>query len=270
MQAESLTAIYVPGTSLAAMFFVLVASILVPIAAFIFFKKKNPDSKKISVLVGALTFIISALVLEKLLHAAVFKAFGTALNSNIWLYALYGGLAAAVFEETGRLLAMKYAMKGRLDKLNSVMYGIGHGGIESVIIVGLSYLSLILVAVYLNNAPAEKISVLMAKSPALFQQIQAIAAVPAFTLCLSGIERIAAFALQVALSYLVYRAAAEKKSKLFLTALGLHFFVDASAVVMAKYAPAYITELYLLVVVSAILFIVFKAYVKEQLTMSNS
>ena len=161
MQAESLTAIYVPGTSLAAMFFVLAASILVPIAAFIFFKKKNPDSKKISVLVGALTFIISALVLEKLLHAAVFKAFGTALNANIWLYALYGGLAAAVFEETGRLLAMKYAMKGRLDKLNSVMYGIGHGGIESVIIVGLSYLSLILVAVYLNNAPAEKISVLM-------------------------------------------------------------------------------------------------------------
>ena len=58
-----------------------------------------------------MTFIISALVLEKLLHAAVFKAFGTALNANIWLYTLYGGLAAAVFEETGRLLAMKYAMK---------------------------------------------------------------------------------------------------------------------------------------------------------------
>ena len=97
---ESLTAIYMPGTTIAAMSFAMLVSILVPIAAFIFFKKKNPNAKKISVLVGALTFIIAALVLEKLLHAAVFKAFGTALNSNIWLYALYGGLAAAVFEET--------------------------------------------------------------------------------------------------------------------------------------------------------------------------
>jgi uncharacterized membrane protein YhfC len=261
---ESLTAIYMPGTTIAAMSFAMLVSVLVPVLAFIFFRKKNPDAKKTSVLVGALTFIISALVLEKLLHAAVFKAFGTALNANIWLYALYGGLAAAVFEETGRLLAMKYAMKGSLNKLNSVMYGIGHGGIESVIIVGLSYLSLILVAVYLNNAPAEKISVLMAKSPALFQQIQAIAAVPAFTLYLSGIERIAAFALQISLSYLVYRAVVEKKTKLFLAALGLHFFVDASAVIMAKYAPAYITELYLLSAVSTVSYYAFRKYTGEK------
>lgn len=261
---ESLTAIYMPGTSIAAMLFVMLVSVLVPVVAFIFFRKKNPDAKKTAVLVGALTFIISALVLEKLLHTAVFKAFGTALNANIWLYALYGGLAAAVFEETGRLLAMKYAMKGSLNKQNSVMYGIGHGGIESVIIAGLSHLALIFVAVYLNNAPAEKISVLMAKSPALFQQMQAIAAIPAFTLCLSGIERIAAFALQISLSYLVYRAVAEKKAKLFLAALGLHFFVDASAVIMAKYAPSYITELYLLSAVSTVSYYTFRKYTGEK------
>lgn len=264
-ETEILTAIHVSGTTLAAMLFVFVVAFLVPVAAFILFKKKNPGTKKMSVLVGALTFIIFALVLEKLLHVVVFKAFGAAIASNIWLYAAYGGLAAGIFEETGRFLSMKYLMKNSLDRQNSVMYGIGHGGIESIIIVGISYLSLIIVAIYLNNAPAEKISVLLSKSPALFQQIHAIAAVSVFTLCLSGIERIAAFALQISLSYLVYRAVAEKKASLFIAALGLHFFVDASAVIIAKYAPAYITELYLLIIVSAVSFFVFKAYAREQL-----
>lgn len=81
---------------------------------------------------------------------------------------------------------------------------------------------------------------------------------------LSGIERIAAFALQISLSYLVYRAVVEKKTKLFLTALGLHFFVDASAVIMAKYAPAYITELYLLSAVSTVSYYAFRKYTGEK------
>ena len=39
-------------------------------------------------------------------------------------------VAAGVFEETGRLLAMKFCMKKDLDKKNAIMYGIGHGGIR--------------------------------------------------------------------------------------------------------------------------------------------
>ena len=52
-----------------------------------------------------------------------------ALTGNIWFYALYGGIAAGVFEETGRFTAMKFWMKKSLSKESSFMYGVGHGGI---------------------------------------------------------------------------------------------------------------------------------------------
>lgn len=266
---ESLTLFHISGISLASMIFVFIVAVFVPLFTFIYFKKKNPSARKMSVLVGTLTFIIFALVLEKTMHLAVFKAFGDVFASNIWLYAVYGGLAAGIFEETGRFLSMKYLMKNSLDKQNSIMYGIGHGGIESVILVGLTYLSLIIVAIHLNSAPVEKITVLMAKKPALFHQMQAIAAAPAFSLCLAGIERIIAFAFQISLSYLVYKSVAEKKIQLFIAAIGLHFFIDASAVILSKYVPVYITELYLLTAISIVSFLIFRAYRKEQLTMSN-
>ena len=43
-ETEILTAIPVSGTTLAAMLFVSVVAFLVPVAAFILFKKKNPQN----------------------------------------------------------------------------------------------------------------------------------------------------------------------------------------------------------------------------------
>lgn len=261
---EALASFHISGTSLAAMIIVCIVAFLIPLCTFIFFKKKNPGAKKMNALVGAMVFIIFALVLERLLNIVMFNTFGQTILSNLFAYAAYGGLAAGIFEETGRFLAMKYLMKNSLDKQNAIMYGIGHGGIESIIIVGITYLSLIIVAIHLNNAPVEKITVLMAKNPTLFQQMKAMAAAPAFSLCLVGIERIIAFAFQISLSYLVYKSVAEKKIRLFIAAIGLHFFVDASAFIMSKKLSVYITELYLLSVVFVVSFFIFKSYIKDQ------
>lgn len=55
------------------------------------------ESRISSFFIGAATFIVFALILEQILHIVVIKATGTALTGNIWLYALYGGLAAGIF-----------------------------------------------------------------------------------------------------------------------------------------------------------------------------
>ena len=47
-------------------------------------------------------------------------------------------MAAAVFEETGRLIAMKFRMKKWLDFANALMSAIGHGGVEAILLRGLS------------------------------------------------------------------------------------------------------------------------------------
>ena len=75
-------------------------------------------------LIGAGTFILFAFVLENLFHALVllvlFPNAETVIRGNIWLYGLYGGLAAGLFEETGRLLAFRFVLRRRQDRITSL------------------------------------------------------------------------------------------------------------------------------------------------------
>lgn len=64
---------------------------------------------------------------------------------------VYAALAAAVFEETGRLIAMKFWMKKWLDFPNALMYGIGHGGVEAILIGGLSGISNLVSMLMINS-----------------------------------------------------------------------------------------------------------------------
>ena len=83
-----------------------------------------------------------AMLLEQLLHVLVIQLCGLKAQSRPWLYYVYAALAAAVFEETGRLIAMKFWMKKWLDFPNALMYGIGHGGVEAILLGGFSGISL--------------------------------------------------------------------------------------------------------------------------------
>ena len=121
----------VSGASLGGMIFSLILSIGLPIALLILVKNKL-KANLTSFVIGSAVFIVFALVLESLMHSVVLTATGTLLTDNLILYGLYGGLAAALFEETGRLIAMKFFMKDSLNKPNTLMYGIGHGGIEAI------------------------------------------------------------------------------------------------------------------------------------------
>lgn len=261
--AAVLSSMNVPAPALAAMSFAFILSAVVPAAAFFFLKKKFPGTKKIGVLIGALAFIVFALVLERLCHAAVFGVAGEILKANIWLYALYGGLAAGIFEETGRFLAMKYAMHGSLDKNTAIMYGIGHGGIESVILIGLPYMVMLTVAVIINHAPAEYLSSVPPDKQMVFAHTMAVAAVPA-QVCMAGLERVFAFFMQLGFSYMVYRAVKSKKICLLFAAAGLHFFADASSFIVSKYASAYATEAYIMALAAAVSFFAYKFYSREE------
>ena len=110
---------------------------LIPIAAVVVFKLKNKSVSLLSAVIGAATFIVFALVLEQIMHIFMLPIVS---NSTV-AYVIYGVLAAGVFEETGRFLACKFLMKKRSDNKNAIMLGIGHGGIESVLIIGISMFS---------------------------------------------------------------------------------------------------------------------------------
>lgn len=254
----------VSTASMAGMVFTLVLSIGVPVAALIFFKKKT-GGKISSALLGSAIFIIFALLLESILHAAVVGAFGEAITGNPWMYALYGGLAAGLFEETGRLLAMRFMMKNSLTKENALLYGVGHGGAEAIVIGGLTYISNIALAILINQ---QGVAALLATVEESLQdqaltQLSALWTTPAYSFYLGGVERLAAFVLQICLSLLVYRAVREGKVSLFLLAVALHFLVDAGSVLLSGVAPAIAVEAVLVIVACAFALWTFSWYKRE-------
>lgn len=61
------------------------------------------------------------------------------------------GSGCSGFEETGRLIAMKFWMKKWLDFPNALMYGIGHGGVEAILLGGLSGISNLVSMLMINS-----------------------------------------------------------------------------------------------------------------------
>lgn len=252
--------------SILGMVFTLVISVGLPIFLAILARKKL-KADLAPILIGAGTFAVFALILEKMVfNGIVVATVGMEkLTSNIWIYALFGGIEAAVFEEVGRFVSMKLLMKKNLNRQNSIMFGIGHGGIEAVIIVGFTMISNIIVSLMINSGAydatlslldpmtrtqtVQQISVLWLSAPVLF--------------FVGGIERIATIAFHISESYVVYRSVKDKKPVLLCIAIGLHALVDTGTVLLSNFAGTAVMECALVIISAAFSVFVFKAYKKE-------
>lgn len=234
----------VSAASMMGMVFALLVGIVLPIVLTILVWRKT-GAKVSTFFIGCAIFVTFALVLESLMHAVVLGLTGTAITGNIWLYALYGGLAAALFEETGRFVAMKFFMKDRLDMPNALMYGVGHGGIEAILILGMTSISNLATSSMINSGGLERALETMDKTVAntTLEQLSVLWTSPAYLFYLGGVERIFAIALQIALSAIVYQAIKTGKKDIWFLAFTVHFLVDAVTVAAAKYLPTLAVEL---------------------------
>ncbi|MBO7707894.1 MAG: YhfC family intramembrane metalloprotease [Thermoguttaceae bacterium] len=256
----------ISGAAVAGMAFAVCASVILPIAVMIFFKRKT-QGRISCVFIGACVFVLSVLaqiLVGKTLKAVV-PAFAETFRENYWLLALYGGMSAGLFEETGRYLAMKFLMKKNLSKENSVMYGIGHGGIEAVLVVGVTSVVNLVIAGMINLGKMD--TFLSGLNEPLKNHISALNSAllttPAGLFYASGIERIAAFAFHICMSYLVYRAIRDRKAVYFLAAVALHFLTDAGTVILAKNVSIYAVEAVLSAVTVCIAILVYRKYKSE-------
>ena len=201
----------------------MVVSIGVPILLFFYFRKKC-GGKGVPMLLGAIAFVVFALILERLVHAMVLHpdAEGNiALKSRPILYMLYGGFMAGIFEETARFISM-HILKSKYQGIGTALsYGVGHGGAESVLIAGLGMLSSLIFGVMLNAGQT---------FPQMEAAITALTTTPSYLFLISGTERMLALCLQISLSVLVWYAVVRKdRVWLFPAAILLHAVVDFPA-----------------------------------------
>ncbi len=231
----------VPVSSLILMAVNALLGFAVPVCLSIYLVRKH-HARPSTILVGAVTFIVFALVLESLMHQLVLKGpHGAAIMENTFLFAVYGGLAAGVFEETGRFLSMKFLMKKEPSTpLPGVAYGIGHGGAEMIIIFGITMIGNLAVSALINSGQTDAIFSKVPEEAAgqLQAQLDQLQALGAGTLLIGLWERFSALILHVGLSVLVW-VAVRKGGKwlwLFPAAIALHALVDAGAVLLQKSA----------------------------------
>ena len=187
---------------------------------------------------GCAVMLLFAFILESGFHNLVLNSpAGPVIRNNIWLYALYGGLAAGLFEETGRYLAFAFALKKyRSKNVNALMYGAGHGGFEAIVIVGLTMINNITWSLMINNGSISTLlGSLSGDQLAQAQQsVTLLAATPSYQFLLGSVERLFAIALHIALSVIVWFSV-KWNGKLYLypAAILIHFAVDAAAALLS-------------------------------------
>ena len=128
-------------------------AVLLPLGIALLWTRKKKEPFK-TVLVGAVVFLLFAVILEKPIQALVISGdhpVSRFLNANPVWWALVVGLFPGVFEETGRLLAFKTILKNRRNRETAVSCGIGHGGFEVILILGASYITYLVYAVMINT-----------------------------------------------------------------------------------------------------------------------
>lgn len=215
----------ISGGVIASMSVSVLITVLMPLVlAFVWGKKKRCSVSNF--IAGAGTFILFVMVLESLCHRLIIGSnspISSYVNQNKWLYILYAVLAAGIFEETGRYLAFRFVLKREKKEESAVAFGIGHGGIESILIVGIPMAINLAVAVSINSLGG--LEAYVAQVPEAVQEATrtafgAFLITPPADFLIGGIERIAAITLHISLSVLVFQAA-KKKGRLWMYPLAI-------------------------------------------------
>lgn len=185
----------------------------VPIAGMVLLRRRGKGIGK-AFAIGAAAFVVSQLLIRVPILQFVLPNFTwyIVLQMNPWAYGLFLGLTAGLAEETARWIAMAVFLKGQRSLEQGLAFGLGHGGIEAMLLIGPNMIAGLGMVLTGQGAqfPADAGSVLVA-----------------------GAERIFAFVFHVGASLLVMRGVGERKAfRYWALALALHTVLDAAVVIL--------------------------------------
>ena len=225
--------------STSSMLFILLTAVLgiaLPlIAAIIWCRKKHEPFT--TVLIGAATFLLFAIVIEKPLQAIVISfdnPVSQFVNARPVLWGIIVGLFPGVFEETGRFVAFKTVLRKRTQRETGLSHGIGHGGFEAMFILGITYLEYFAFALLLNQGLFVELLIEPVKdslsSDAIAQITGIVEQITTFTAATMGlalVDRLLAVAYHIGASIMVFYAVKDKKKWwLYPLSIIIHTVID--------------------------------------------
>ena len=250
----------VSTASLAAMFFTLLLSFFLPIGLVIYFYRKYRFSLK-ALLVGAAVFFLGQIVIRipLLIYLSSLDWFNELSGSLFFSAVIVGGLTAGLVEEGGRYIGFRFILPKELSWKNGLAYGLGHGGIEAILLVGITYVINIIISLLINSGLFDRFA-----APQLGEQASLIkfhlVNLPAHLFAAAGVERAFTLAIQVALSLLVLYAVKQRRLLFLLAALLLHTVLNAGvAYLQVAGAGAWLTGIYIGAVAAASFYLIIKS-----------
>ncbi|MBO4915822.1 MAG: YhfC family intramembrane metalloprotease [Oscillospiraceae bacterium] len=228
---------------------------LLPIGLLLWWRRTR-KAKLAPFFVGALIFVVFARGLEALLHYACLltdNPVSRAINGNTWLYVLYGALAAGIFEETGRYVAFRFLLpKKRFpERDTAVTCGIGHGGAESILLIGVTFGLYAAIALMTRTGNHEQaLALTKGDAAALSLLLGQIGEITPGACIFNMIERVFAIILHIGLSIYVFLAVRDRTQRSwFPFAVALHAIADMPAALYQRgVLPVWSVELWLAVV----------------------
>lgn len=196
-----------------------------------------------SFLVGMIAFIIATQILEAPINAYFLLFNETTVQwfaSHPMLYALYGGFMAGLFEETARYLSYKWALKKQTRIQDSLSYGVGHGGIEAMLIVGTTYINNLVLSLMINQGFIENLGLSTELQETVVTQLTQVSPI---LFSLAGYERLMTLIIQIGLSVIVFKAIRERKIRYYAIAILIHALLDfPAALAQLGFLNAYMVE----------------------------
>ena len=198
--------------------------IIIPLGLGFYVTRKFGTSWK-SWFVGALMFLLSLVRIPLNTYANQIVLAAPMSPMTYTLLALVPSFTAGVFEELARYVGFRFIIKDDSYE-KGVTYGAGHGGIESIFIVGLSVLS---TGVILFTSPETL-------PPA---QLEMILTTPLYLPLVGLYERIMAMIVHIGFSLIVLESLRRKDIKYLVAAIVLHSLMNFLAVSVVGYSILY-------------------------------
>lgn len=239
--AESEINIVFPGSFIQANIFSALLCILVPIL-FLWYYKKKTGVKISSFFVGAAFCLLFSFILTYIVNILFLSVtgLGSFFNSKIHpVYsAIYGACSIGLISTLGIYVGLKYAMKARPGRENALVFGIGMGGLESILNGATVYITNLIAALLINSVGSAEYFKKLALSGRELTETQELfarqAATPASVFLTDATYMILSLVLSAAITLVVYHVINRKKNYLLPVTVILQIL---------GYTPMYLTHI---------------------------
>ena len=238
------------ASTITAVVITLFITLILPLIIYIIYGIISKEkSVWIAWLAGAAGFFVTQIIIRMPIMSGIqlslgYEAYMNFVANHYVLYCFILALTAALFEFAGRFVVARLLQKNASFKCGFAA-GLGHGSIEAILIVGMTYLNNLLYIFMINSGTFDT---LVAQAAATGADVSTLAALPETFMTtpvavfyLAGFERILTVIGHIAMSlivcYFVWNKQALKGS---LICIAWHFALDFGSVILNSLATPYL------------------------------